>query len=63
MAARIGSLARASAGAQSGVSLINIADGAFGSVASPLTALRALAIQSANGALTSSDPPPISANA
>ena len=55
MAAQIGSLIQASANAQAGVSLINIADGALGSIAESLTSLRALAIQAANGTLTSSD--------
>ena len=63
MAAQIGSLTQASANAQSGVSLINIADGALSSIASSLTTLRALAIQSANGTLTSSDRSSINANA
>ncbi|MEI7493472.1 MAG: flagellin [Alphaproteobacteria bacterium] len=63
MAAQIGSLTQASANAQSGVSLINIADGALGSIASSLSTLRALAIQSANGTLTSSDRASINANA
>ena len=63
MAAQIGSLTQASANAQSGVSLINIADGALNSIASSLSTLRALAIQSANGTLTSSDRSSISANA
>ncbi len=55
MAAQIGSLIQASANAQAGVSLINIADGALNSIADSITSLRALAIQSANGTLTSSD--------
>ena len=63
MAAQIGSLTQASANAQSGVSLINIADGALNSIASSLSTLRALAIQAANGTLTSSDRSSISANA
>ena len=63
MAAQIGSLTQASANAQSGVSLINIADGALNSIASSLSTLRALAIQSANGTLTSSDRSSISENA
>ena len=63
MAAQIGSLTQASANAQSGVSLINIADGALGSIASSLSTLRALAIQAANGTLTSSDRSSINANA
>ena len=63
MAAQIGSLTQASANAQSGVSLINIADGALSSIASSLTTLRALAIQAANGTLTSSDRSSINANA
>jgi len=63
MAAQIGSLTQASANAQSGVSLINIADGALNSIASSLSTLRALAIQSANGTLTSSDRSSINANA
>jgi flagellin len=63
MAAQIGSFTQASANAQSGVSLINIADGALSSIASSLTTLRALAIQAANGTLTSSDRSSINANA
>ncbi len=63
MAAQIGSMNQASANAQSGVSLINIADGALGSIASSLSTLRALAIQAANGTLTSSDRSSINANA
>ena len=63
MAAQIGSLTQASENAQSGVSLINIADGALGSIASSLTTLRALAIQSANGTLTSNDRSSINKNA
>ena len=63
MAAQIGSLTQASANAQSGVSLINIADGALNSIASSLSTLRALAIQAANGTLTSSDRSSINANA
>jgi len=63
MAAQIGSLTQASENAQSGVSLINIADGALGSIAQSLTSLRALAMQAANGTLTSSDRASINANA
>ncbi len=63
MAAQIGSMNQASANAQAGVSLINIADGALNSIASSLSTLRALAIQSANGTLTGNDRSSISANA
>jgi len=63
MAAQIGSLIQASANAQAGVSLINIADGALNSIAESITSLRALAIQAANGTLTSTDRASINANA
>jgi len=55
MAAQIGSLVQASANAQAGVSLIDIADGALDSIAESITSLRSLAIQAANGTLTSTD--------
>ena len=63
MAAQIGSLIQASANAQAGVSLINIADGALNSIAESITSLRALAIQAANGTLTSIDRASINTNA
>ena len=63
MAAQIGSLGQASENAQSGVSLINIADGSLGSIVQSLTNLRTLAVQAANGTLTSSDRASINTNA
>lgn len=63
MAAQIGSLIQASANAQAGVSLINIADSALDSISESITALRTLAIQAANGTLTPSDRTAINANA
>ncbi len=63
MAAQIGSLDQASENAQSGVSLINIANGSLGSIVQSLTTLRALAMQAANGTLTSSDRSSINTNA
>ena len=63
MAAQIGSLMQASANAQAGVSLINIADGALNSIANSITSLRELAIQAANGTLTSGDRASINKNA
>ena len=63
MAAQIGSLTQASSNAQSGVALINIADGSLGSISQSLTSLRTLAIQAANGTLTSTDRASINTNA
>ena len=63
MGAQIGSLIQASANAQAGVSLINIADGALNSIAESATALRSLAMQAANGTLTSTDRHSINKNA
>ncbi len=63
MAAQIGSLGQASSNAQSGVALINVADGSLGSIEQSLTSLRTLAIQAANGTLTSSDRTSINENA
>jgi len=63
MGAQIGSLIQASANAQAGVSLINIADGALNSIAESITSLRSLAIQAANGTLTSTDRHSINKNA
>ena len=63
MAAQIGSLNQASENAQSGVSLINIADGALASIAQSLTSLRTLALHAANGTLTSGDRVSLNTNA
>jgi flagellin len=63
MAAQIGSLNQASENAQSGVSLINIADASLGSIAQSLTSLRTLALHAANGTLTSGDRASLNANA
>ena len=63
MAAQIGSLNQASENAQSGVSLINIADGSLRSIAQSLTSLRTLALHAANGTLTSGDRVSLNTNA
>ncbi len=63
MAAQIGSLMQAAANAQAGVSLINIADSSLGTITDSLIELRALAVQAANGTLTSSDRASINAKA
>lgn len=63
MAAQIGSLLQASTNAQAGISLINIADSSLDSIAESITSLRSLAIQAANGTLTSLDRSAINANA
>ncbi len=63
MGAQIGSLGQASSNAQSGVALINVADGSLGSIMQSLTSLRTLAIQAANGTLNSSDRASINSNA
>lgn len=63
MAAQIGSLMQAAANAQAGVSLINVADSSLGTITDSLIELRALAVQAANGTLTSSDRASINAKA
>ncbi len=63
MAAQIGGLTQAAENAQSGVALINVADGSLGSIAQSLTSLRTLAMQAANGTLTSGDRSSVNANA
>ena len=55
MRGQIAGLAQAEKNAQDGISMINTAEGALNEVASILQRMRELAVQSANGTLTTSD--------